>query len=226
MEQQIGSNPKFKFTFVSLISVGIFAAACLGFIAIAHEMVVEKENNVDTWIFSVLSPLQSPTTTKVMVAITFLGSAYFLLPSYIIVSSALWFKRQHRYAINVAAIGIWSAVVVFCLKAFFKRDRPTGQLVNSVAGYSFPSGHSFSAFTFFGLLIFLVSKTNMHPFAKWTISLLLFAVASTVAFSRVYLHVHYASDVVAGLLLASIWLIASFSILKRIDRRNKLRGLQ
>jgi undecaprenyl-diphosphatase len=82
-----------------------------------------------------------------------------------------------------------------------------------VAGFSFPSGHSFSSFTFYGLVGYLLWKSDIATAWKVTATVFLFLFASTIAFSRVYLQVHFPSDVVAGFCLSVVWLILSFWIL-------------
>jgi undecaprenyl-diphosphatase len=226
MKHPSPAKKEFKLTFAAIVSIGLFAIACLGFVAIADEMVIENENQLDRWVFSLLAPLQSSGTTQVMSSITFFGSFYFLFPAYCLIVLVFWLRKQHRYAINIAAVAVWTGIIVACLKAFFHRQRPPDPLIANVTGFSFPSGHSFSAFTFFGLLVFLVFKTGLPAPAKWCLAVLLFALAVTVAFSRVYLHVHYASDVAGGFLLAIVWLMSSFFILKKIDERIAAQSLR
>jgi undecaprenyl-diphosphatase len=135
--------------------------------------------------------------------------AYFLL-----------FKGDARSSLDVGAIGITSTIVLFSLKAIFHRQRPMNPLVTNINGFSFPSGHSFCSFTFFGMLIYILWKHEMHPLLRWIGSIFFFLFATTVAFSRVYLHVHYASDVVAGFCMCIVWLGLSFWVINRF--RNKL----
>jgi undecaprenyl-diphosphatase len=90
-------------------------------------------------------------------------------------------------------------------------------LLHAVPGFSFPSGHSFSSFTFFGLLVYIIadSKKTSLPL-KWLGSFCCLLIAATIAISRVYLRVHYPSDVIAGFLLCVIWLGISFWVLHLI----------
>jgi undecaprenyl-diphosphatase len=85
------------------------------------------------------------------------------------------------------------------------------------SGYSFPSGHSFSSFTFFGLMAYLIWQTDIGKGWKIFLSILFFLLASVIATSRVYLHVHYASDVLGGFSLSMLWLILSLYTLHKLD---------
>lgn len=204
-----------------LIVAGLFLLAVLVFAAIADEMVLEKENHLDKVVFEQLARITNAVTTQWMVIITFFGSAYFLLPAYLLlISYFLFFRKNRKLSLNVAAIGITSTIILFSLKAIFHRHRPYDPLVQNVNGFSFPSGHSFSSFTFFGLLIYIIWNHHIATGMKWTLSILFFLFAGAIAFSRVYLHVHYASDVVAGFCLCIVWLIISFQVLKWLDKKN------
>ena len=149
-----------------------------------------------------------------MTFFTFFGSSAFLFPAYVLLIVVLWLKKNKRLAINVTAIGLTSTAILFILKAIFQRHRPLDPLIREVTGFSFPSGHSFSSFTFYGLVTYILWQTNILKAWKITASILLFLVAATIAFSRSYLRVHFPSDVVAGFCLGVVWLILSFWILK------------
>ncbi len=202
-----------------LVIAAIFLLALILFGFIADEMVLENENHLDQVVFDQLRQITNPGMTSVMVAITFFGSSYFLLPAYtLLVAFYLFVKKDRKLSWDVAAVGITSTMILFSLKAIFKRHRPLDPLVQHVNGFSFPSGHSFSSFTFFGLLIFIIWNQQMNPVPRWILTALFFLFACAIAFSRVYLHVHFASDVIAGVCLCVVWLGLSFWSLKKIDK--------
>jgi undecaprenyl-diphosphatase len=208
-----------EFSYRFLIVAGIFL---LSLIVLADEFVLEKETGLDTLVFNILSGITGEDTTDVMLLITFFGSSYFLLSAYVLlVGYYLIFRKNTRLSLDVAAIGITSSILLFSLKAFFHRLRPLDPIVKAVKGFSFPSGHSFSSFTFFGLLIYIVWQYRFSKLWKWILSILFFLFACLIAFSRVYLHVHYASDVVAGFFLSLTFLTSSLWILNR--RNSKVR---
>ncbi|HLA58056.1 MAG TPA: phosphatase PAP2 family protein [Puia sp.] len=202
-----------------LVISAIFLLALILFGFIADEMVLENENHLDQVVFDQLRQITNPGMTSVMLIITFFGSSYFLLPAYtLLVAFYLFVKKDRKLSWDVAAVGITSAMILFSLKAIFKRHRPLDPLVQHVNGFSFPSGHSFSSFTFFGLLIFIIWNQQMNPVLRWILTALFFLFACAIAFSRVYLHVHFASDVIAGVCLCVVWLGLSFWSLKKIDK--------
>lgn len=209
-----------RFNKTLLIEIGLFIVSLFFFVYILDEIVLENDQKLDNWGWNLVKPLRSPFMTDFMRTITWMGSWYFLVPAYLLLM--VWFKfyrRRSRVSMELLAIGITSTVIMFTIKEIFKRQRPLEPLLHAVPGFSFPSGHSFSSFTFFGLLVYIIadSKRLSLPM-KWLGSFLCILMASIIALSRVYLKVHYPSDVIAGFLLCVIWLGISFIVL------HKLRG--
>ncbi|HUS02593.1 MAG TPA: phosphatase PAP2 family protein [Chitinophagaceae bacterium] len=215
-----------------VITVGVLVAI-LSFLLlvsvlwwITDEIVLENEMAFDTGIHKFLSAYTTPVTTKVMLACTVLGSSQFLLPAYTLLAALFFFyKRNSLLAIAVGAIGLLSRGLLLILKNIFQRTRPSDPVAQSFAGYSYPSGHSFSAFTFFGLVTYLIWKTNLHLLWKWTLSVMCLLLGACVALSRVYLHAHFASDVIAGFCISMLWLGISLWVLQRIRRSGKFEKL-
>ena len=201
-----------------LIVAGLFLLCLFLFLVIADEMVLEKENYLDFVAFKEINKITNTSTTRIMLFITFFGSRYFLLPAYgLLIGWCVLVKKNSRLLMDVAAVGITSTIILFSLKAIFQRHRPLDPLLHTINGYSFPSGHSFSSFTFFGLLIYIMWKFNMNPLVRWAATVFLFLFASAIAISRVYLHVHYASDVIAGFCLCMVWLSLSLWMIKTLQ---------
>jgi undecaprenyl-diphosphatase len=217
--QQVKKKAK-GITLRLVVVAAVFLITLFTFWVIAGEIVLEHESNFDSFIFGKLAKIISPATTKVMLLFTFFGSSAFLLPGYILLSLYyFFFRRNSSLTLNVVTIGLSSTGLLFLFKDIFKRQRPLDPLVHSVSGFSFPSGHSFSAFTFFGLLTYIIWKTDIENIWKWLLSVLFISLAALIATSRVYLHVHYASDVIAGFCLSTIWLIISLWVMGKIDIR-------
>lgn len=207
-----------------IVATLLFLLALTAFYIITDEAVLENETQFDTFVFQKLSWLISPAFTRVMTAITFFGSSYFLLPAYIVLTAYyLFFKKNTRISLNVASIGLTSTAVLFSIKSIFKRHRPLDPLIKNVKGFSFPSGHSFSAFTFYGLLIYIIWQTEISKPAKWILSVFLFLFAGSIAFSRVYLHVHFATDAIAAFCMCIIWLTISLFVLNKINYKSDIK---
>jgi len=185
------------------------------------DMVIRDENSLDQFAFKKISGIISASLTRFMTIITFFGSFNFLFPAYILLIIYDLYIKDKKLFLYILCIGLSSTGLLFLLKFLFKRIRPSDPLLHAVNGFSFPSGHSFSGFTFYGILVYIIwNDTNLAKASKWLFSILLFIIACIIAFSRVYLHVHFASDVIAGFCLAVISLTVAYWILKTITDRQ------
>ncbi|MEO5501726.1 MAG: phosphatase PAP2 family protein [Ginsengibacter sp.] len=197
------------------LSIILFLLTLFIFVYIADEMVAENETHFDTQLVTVVNQHQSPAATHFFESVTFFGSSYFLLPAYIVLIIILLIKKRKKTALNIGIVGATSTAVLHLLKEIFKRTRPSDPLLAHVTGFSFPSGHSFSSFTFFALVIYLFCQMKISTLAKVAIGVFFFSCAALIAYSRVYLHVHYPSDVIAGFCLSVIWLLLSYYFLRK-----------
>jgi membrane-associated phospholipid phosphatase len=94
-------------------------------------------------------------------------------------------------------------------------------LLEPVKGLSFPSGHAMMSMSFYGLLIFIVWENVRNRKLKWALAISLFLFILLIGFSRIYLRLHYFSDVVAGFCVGIIWLSVSVWVIRRIERYSK-----
>ncbi|MGK3988837.1 phosphatase PAP2 family protein [Sorangium sp. So ce136] len=177
---------------------------------------------VDLALARALHASSSSAGVAALRAFTFLGSGAALTVVAIVVAAAL-LRRRHR----VLAIG-WlialagGGLLNWALKALFARQRPTfADPLAVAAGWSFPSGHSMGTFITFGMLSYLGLLFVRTPRAR--LLLVAFALSWTVAmgFSRMYLGVHYLSDVLAGFAAGSVWLAACISGIEVARRRPR-----
>lgn len=205
----------FKELSLSLVLLIFVFGVCLLCLYDMADMVFEDKNlSFDDHVFTLILPYINAVNTSIMEAITFLGSVQFLLPANILVILfVLFIKKQQYDALKIFAITITGTAVLFLLKFFLQRQRPLLPLVAKAHGYSFPSGHSFSSVVFYGMLAYIGYKNIKNDFLKWSLIVLLFILAGFVGFSRIYLKLHYASDVIAGFSLGVIWLLLAKWIL-------------
>lgn len=206
-----------------ILALVLFLAVLFVFVAITDEIVLEHDNGFDQTVSQAISSLVSPFATSVLETVTFFGSANFLFPAYVVLILYYLFRKNMKLALDITMIGLSSTGILFLFKNIFQRQRPLNPLIRNVTGFSFPSGHSFSSFTFFGLIIYILWKTGIRKAWKILITTALFLFASIIAFSRVYLRVHYPSDVVAGFCLSIIWLMLSLWILHKADKATFIK---
>lgn len=124
-------------------------------------------------------------------------------------------KKCKLFLINVASIA--SVVVNNIIKIIIKRERPNFLVLSNETSYSFPSGHSMISILFFGSIIYLVNKYNIKY--KKTITILLSIFIILVGLSRLYLGVHFLTDVIGGYLCGFIALIIIIMIFERVEKK-------
>lgn len=206
-----------------LVVLAVSAVFILVLYFITDRIVLSNNTDFDNAVFNVLDRYRSPATTGILTFFTFFGSVNFLLPAYILLSLYfIFFKKNNIRSFNIAAVGLSSGLLLQLIKKIFQRHRPPHPLIANVNGFSFPSGHSFSSFTFVGVLIYILWQSDVSKPLKYFGTAILFILATVIAFSRVYLQVHYASDVIAGFCLSFVWLSLSFYILRRINNKGEL----
>lgn len=182
----------------------------------------DKKQAFDEHAFDFLSKYVSDVNTDVMQVFTFLGTHTFLIPANLALVAWFLFIKKHRwYSIKVPVVALSSLLLMFSLKFIFHRDRPLSPLLEVAKGYSFPSGHALMSITFYGLLIFLVWQIEKSALLKWLLTILLVLLIISIGISRVYLRVHYASDVLAGFCVGLMWLFLSLWILKKIENYSR-----
>lgn len=201
-----------------IVLLGVFSLALLAFIGIAKMIFKEKKEDFDLHAFNFLASHVSDINTDVMQVFTFLGTHTFLIPANLMLVAYFLFIKKHRwYSIKVPVVALSSLLLMFCLKLIFHRDRPLTPLLEAAQGYSFPSGHATMSITFYGLIIFLVWQNKKKAWVKWILTIALVLLINFIGVSRVYLRVHYASDVLAGFCVGLMWLFLSLWILRKIE---------
>ena len=110
---------------------------------------------------------------------------------------------------------------MFGLKNLFGRPRPDVPLIFKADGLSFPSGHALFSITFYGLMIYFIYKAVQRPWLKWTLISILSLLVFIIGFSRVYLRVHYATDVIAGFCVGFLWLVFAIWMLNRMEKYSR-----
>ena len=187
-----------------------------GFYFTSREIAV-AQNTFDARAFGLFAPITSQGITRFMIWVTFFGSRSFLVPTYILLVAYYWFwKKEIKLSVAIAAISLLGNQLLYLVQDFFHRQRPPAPLIQNVIGFSFPSGHAFDAYMFFGIFSFLLWRTMLRRQWKIILPIAFFLLAAVIAVTRIYLHVHYASDVAGGFFLSIMWLIFSLSVLKRI----------
>lgn len=205
-----------------LLILALFLVALFTFAYLIRNVIVLHRTGFDQEVFAYLKSHISDKNTGVMLFFTFLGTHNFLIPAnLLLIAYFLFIRKQKWYSIKVPAIALSSLGLMFGLKHLFGRPRPDVPLVFKAEGLSFPSGHALFSITFYGLLVYLVYKSVENRVLRWTLIVLLVLLMLVIGFSRVYLRVHYASDVIAGFCVGFVWLVFAIWLLNRMEHYSR-----
>jgi undecaprenyl-diphosphatase len=191
-------------------------------IAVIREIFFRKDFTLDEHAFQYLSQHVTDTNTSIMQGVSFLGSQLFLVPAWLLLLIIFYFiERNKWYLIKLVTISLSTLLLMLGLKFFFNRPRPLIPLLKQVPGLSFPSGHAFMSFVFYGMLIYIIYLEVKNVWLKGFIFFILGIIIFSIGLSRVYLRVHYASDVIAGFCFGLMSLIILLWLLRRIEKYNE-----
>ena len=215
-------NRKWEFLGLSITAGMVAAIATLLFFAwLSNEVLEGETRHFDEATRNAVHKLASPTLTATMRGISFTGSSLFLTCATVGMFIWLMLRGWPRDAWLLAITMVGAGILNTTLKLTFHRPRPV-PFFNLLApeSYSFPSGHSLGSFCFFGALASILTARITNP----KINLLIWICAATLVFliglSRIYLGVHYTTDVLAGYAAALIWIAVIRFVELRIVRRR------
>ncbi len=196
------SYRKKKITF-ALLSFLIIIYGLIIFLVITNHM-----GWFDLPISNVIQRLESPVLTNLMEIFTFIGSSTMVITISITFMIFLFFFFKYRYELIFFAISIiGSSIINVVLKNIIQRERPTSHRIIDALGFSFPSGHSMAAFTLYVTLAYMLWKHADTNFLKLIITIGSTLIILLIGISRIYLGVHYPSDVIGGYITSVFWLL-------------------
>lgn len=191
----------------------IFTISLLLFITLVILISVNKISRFDSFIYNNIIKMKSAKMTGFMKIITNCASVKVIIILCIASLISLFYKYKGSIFLLINVM-ISSALNVI-VKNIICRERPSGIRLITETGYSFPSGHAMASISFYCFLIFLVLNSKLSKGYKIMISIILSILILLIGVSRIYLGVHYASDVIGGYLLSICLLMVSSYILKK-----------
>ncbi|NIK70548.1 MULTISPECIES: phosphatase PAP2 family protein [unclassified Paenibacillus] len=207
----------FVFTILILFVFGWIAQLVSG------QRIAVFDNNVTDAIRGV----RSDAMTVVMRVFTELGSEFMVILIVIAFSSLFAFIGYRRELIFYLGVIVSSALLNLVLKTIFQRARPDINRIIEASGFSFPSGHSMSAFTLYGITIYFLWKHLKYRWMRAAVILVGVVIIAMIGISRIYLGVHYPSDVIGGYLVSAAWLMMSIGLYERfLEQRWLSRKLR
>lgn len=173
-------------------------------------------SSFDNIVYNFIISFKNDRFTRIMKIITFLSSVKLMVILSLL--SLIWLlfrKKEPLYILGTLCV---SSLINVVFKNIFKRDRPNILRLIEETGYSFPSGHAMASMAFYGSIIVLALNSKMEKKYKWIINIFLGILIFLIGMSRIYLGVHYPSDILGGWLIGFILL----NILNEIIKRRKI----
>lgn len=179
------------------------------FLEMGEEVLEQETFMIDQTAQNIVSALNTDILQSIMGLITEAGSVTWLtVGAAVITVYLLFFSSFSRWnAVYFAVNMIGISIITTVFKNLFSRQRPEVLAAYDGTGFSFPSGHATGAVTFYGFLAYLVIRSTLATAWKWLLGTLLTLAALLVAVSRMFLDVHYFTDVIAGISVGLFWLL-------------------
>lgn len=184
--------------------------------AIIEDLFNKETIFIDLFIYKlIVLSMRNDVLTIIFKIITNLGGAYCLI---IIAILCAIFIKNKKIAFAIPINLILSTMLNLGLKNIVERPRPIGYRLIDETGYSFPSGHSMISAAFYGLIIYFIWKNVKNTKLKYISCILLSLLILFIGISRIYLGVHYASDVIGGFTISIAYLIIFTITFKAINK--------
>jgi undecaprenyl-diphosphatase len=196
----------------------VYTIAALAFLAaLAFAVLSGRTEEFDNQIRWAVHARASAGLTAVFSFLTQFGEAGVLIALSAAVTALLLAIRWRREAAVFAVSMLGGFVVDLSLKLAFQRARPSESFFGAhlPSSSSFPSGHAFFSVCYFGTLVILLSPRLRSLPSKLAIWLAAGALALAIGFSRIYLGVHYATDVIGGYVAGAVWITAAVPFLRQ-----------
>ncbi|HVS87417.1 MAG TPA: phosphatase PAP2 family protein [Candidatus Acidoferrum sp.] len=219
---------KVKSGFLLLGALLIAATALFVFGWLAEEMLEGDTQQFDAFVRTAVHQLATPGLTRLMQVFSFLGSVAAVTAMCLVVVCVSFYFRHARTAALLAITMLGVAALDVALKHAFHRPRPVAFFGATPSSYSFPSGHALGSLCFYGILAAILAARARGRGAKFCVWMAAVVLVGMIGFSRIYLGVHYPSDVIAGYCAAVVW-VGAVGFLDRSLRtggREKLEGRQ
>lgn len=198
----------------------LFLIGTLLFGYVANQVFDGDADNFDYGILQIVRLIQNPLLNDIANIVTIFGSVAMVgLLTFFLCVYLLQLQKKKQAAF--AAISVGGVLIIFSLlKLIFERDRPFLYNLIYESTYSFPSGHAALSFALAFVVLILTWKSNYRLAFVTGATLFIFF----IGLSRIYLTVHYPTDVIAGWILAAIWVLVSALTLNIIPPSIKLRN--
>lgn len=210
-----------------LICFILFIIGLNGFVLLTHELAENELNGFDEKVTVFIVSFRREWLTEYFTFATHFGdrNAYIVF-TLLLAAFYLIKKRSWKYIVQITSVLMLASLSNIALKKVINRARPSLEHLVSVNTLSYPSGHSMSAMAFYGFLIFLCVRYQMPQWMKTILIILLIILMLSIGISRIYLGVHYPTDVAAGFIGGFIWVAFCAVVFSLADLMRKKQKME
>lgn len=188
--------------FIISLTVFIFISLCVYF---------NLTSSFDLTIYNFIISFKNEFLTNFFKFITLFGGEYIIL----LITFSFLFIKNKKFFLSLFIDMILIVLFNYFLKLIFLRERPIDLMIINETGYSYPSGHSMVAVSFYGFILFLIWKMNIKKVYKYLFSFVIVLLIILIGISRIYLGVHFPSDVIGGYSISLCYLIVYISLIRK-----------
>lgn len=203
-----------------------FLCFAVCFAVIAALVHLDKVTFFDDHIIIFIQSAVSPQLTSVAKFLSLIGSSKLAIGISLFAMAILYVLLKHRLELILLVwVELGSLVLNTLMKLWFHRERPDLHRLIEEVGYSFPSGHSMAAFSLYGVLAYLLWRHLSYRYERVGLIMVAIFITLGIGWSRIYLGVHYPSDVIGGYAASGAWLMLSIGLFegyKNLRGRNRL----
>lgn len=203
----------------------LFVLFLLFFAAIALYVLSGRMSAFDESVISFVQGAESDRLTALAKGLSLVGSTKLAIGISLAAMAVLFFFLKHRMELVFFLwVSIGSLLLNKLIKAWFHRERPDIHRIIEEIGYSFPSGHSMAAFSLYGGLAYLLWRHMRNRQERFVLAAFAVAMTAGIGWSRIYLGVHYPSDVIGGYAASGAWLMLSIGLFEAYRSRRSGAG--
>ncbi len=209
-------NNRNKYAIISSICLAVFCVIMFVYLVVKYK--ANKTFNIDNHFIRFSAKIRSDDLTDFLKMVTHFGSILTIA-----ILSVILFLLSKNKVVKIFSIVNVGFVSVFCLivKHLVQRPRPEGIALIEETGFSFPSAHTMGSVVFYGFLIFLILRCFKNKPLKFVISIIMSLTTLLIGYTRVYLGVHFATDVMAGVLAGIAYLVVAIIVFILLEQKIK-----
>ncbi len=211
-------NPKLPYIIIIIVAFIVVVGGLNLFIELTDELKEKALALYDQQITDFIIAHRSPPLTQYFIFMTNVGDFYgYLVVLILAFIISLVFFKNWRYMAQTVLVLLLASISNTMLKRFVDRARPGIEHLVSVETLSYPSGHAMSAMAFYGFLIYLFYRFKMNRWLKYSTIILLLLIILSIGISRIYLGVHFPSDIAGGYIAGAIWVFFCILIFNLVE---------